>query len=59
MSISDKIIDCVTKSPIPREEQNLMLEILRIEDSDVYRYEAAYEKAIKDYISQVDREAPE
>ena len=56
MPISQKIIDRVMESSSSSEEQALMMQILQIEDKGVFRFEAAYEKAIKDFIAKNDKE---
>ena len=56
MPISQKIVDCVQATKTSPEEQNLMMKILRFEDHGVFRYEAAYEKAIKEFIAKRDEE---
>lgn len=55
MPISENIIDRVKAANASKEEKKLMMEILQIEDKGIFRYEAAYEKAIKDYLAAVDR----
>lgn len=55
MPISQKIIDRISTTNITNEEKELMMEILQIEDKGIFRFEAAYEKAIKDFISERDK----
>ena len=54
MPISKKIIDKVDALEITEAERALMMEILKIEDKGSFRFETVYEKAVKDYISQVE-----
>ena len=56
MPISQKIIDRVKATMASQEEQELMIKILQIEDNGVFRFEAAYEKAIKEFILKRDEE---
>lgn len=56
MPISQKIIDRVKATTVSREEQELMMKILQIEDNGVFRFEAEYEKAVKAFIAQRDEE---
>ena len=55
MPISQKIIDCVTATDCSTEERDLMMDILQIEDKGDFRYGAAYEKTIKDFIAERDK----
>ena len=55
MPISENIIDRVNAAEATDEEKRLMMEILQIEDKGIFRYEAAYEKAIKDYLTATDK----
>ena len=55
MPISEHIIDRVKAANATEEEKKLMMEILQIEDKGIFRYEAAYEKAIKDYLAATDK----
>lgn len=54
MPISKKIIDKVDALEITPAERALMMEILEIEDKGSFRFEAVYEKAVKDYIKEVE-----
>lgn len=54
MPISKKIIDKVDALEITAAERALMMEILEIEDKGSFRFEAVYEKAVKDYIREVE-----
>lgn len=54
MPISKKIIDKVDALKITAAERALMMEILEIEDKGSFRFEAVYEKAVKDYIREVE-----
>lgn len=54
MPISKKIIDKVDALEITEAERALMMEILKIEDKGSFRFEAVYEKAVKDYITAVE-----
>lgn len=56
MPISQKIIDRVKVSTTSVEEQKLMMRILQIEDKGVFRFDAEYEKAIKEFIAKRDEE---
>ena len=56
MPISQKIIDRVRDATPSPGLQELMLKILRIEDNGVSRFEAEYDKAIKMFIDQRDKE---
>ena len=55
MPISENIIDRVKAANATEEEKKLMMEILQIEDKGIFRYEAAYEKAIKDYLAATEQ----
>ena len=54
MPISKKIIDKVDDLKVSEAERSLMMDILDIEDKGSFRFEAAYEKAIKGYIKNVE-----
>lgn len=54
MPISNKIIDKVDALEIADAERMLMMEILTIEDKGSVRYDAAYEKAVKEYLAKVE-----
>lgn len=54
MPISKKIIDKVDALEITAEERALMMTILEIEDKGSFRFDAVYEKAVKDYIKEVE-----
>lgn len=55
MPISQNIIDRVNALETTAEENNLMMAILQIEDKGIFRFELAYEKAIKDYIDAIEK----
>ena len=55
MPISQKIIDRVATISDSPEERKLVMDILQIEDKGDFRYETAYEKAIKDYIAECEK----
>ena len=50
MPISEKILEQVETTAATDSQKALMLEILQIEDKGVFRYEAAYEKVIREFI---------
>ena len=50
MPISQKIKDQIKKTKATKREKELMLELLEIEDQGTYRYEAEYEKKIRNFI---------
>lgn len=50
MPISEKILDQVKNTTATDAQKALMMEILQIEDRGVFRYEAAYEKVIREFI---------
>lgn len=54
MPISEKIINRVNGANATAKEKELMLEILKLEDKGVFRYNTDYEKIIKDYIAMQD-----
>lgn len=54
MPISEKIIKRVKDANVTAKEKELMLEILKVEDKGVFRYNADYEKIIKDYITTLE-----
>jgi len=56
MPISQKIIDRVKATTASQEEQELMMKILQIEDNGVFRFEAAYEKAVREFIAKREEE---
>lgn len=55
MPISNKIMDQVQVACVADKEKDLMMKILQIEDKGNFRFEAAYEKAIKDFIAERDK----
>ena len=55
MPISENIIERVKASSATDAEKKLMIEILQIEDKGIFRYEAAYEKVIKEYLSATEK----
>ena len=52
MPISEKIICRINETKATKEEKSLMKKLLEIEDSGAYRFEAAYEKLIKEYVAE-------
>ena len=56
MPISQKIIDQVYNAKATPAEKQMMLELLEIEDRGVFRFEAAYDKVIRDYIASQDNQ---
>lgn len=54
MPISEKIIKRVKDANVTAKEKELMFEILKVEDKGVFRYNADYEKIIKDYIATLE-----
>lgn len=50
MPISKKIIDQVKATTATDGQKALMMKILEIEDKGIFRYEAAYEKEIREFI---------
>lgn len=55
MPISKKIVEQINNSSASAREKKMMLELLEIEDRGVYRYEAAYEKVIKDFLADTEK----
>jgi len=52
MPISQKIIDQVNRAKATPAEKKMMIELLSIEDRGVFRFEAAYDKVIRDFIAE-------
>lgn len=48
-------MDQVQAACVADKEKDLMMKILQIEDKGNFRFEAAYEKAIKDFIAERDK----
>ena len=55
MPISQKIIEQVQNTSATATEKAMMLDILAIEDKGVFRFEAAYEKVVKDFIASTEQ----
>lgn len=51
MPISQKIIDQVNRAKATPAEKKMMIDLLTIEDKGVFRFEAAYDKVIREYIA--------
>lgn len=51
MPISKKITEQIKKTSATAAEKKMMQDLLEIEDKGVYRFEAAYEKVIKDFLA--------
>ena len=56
MPISKKIIEKINSANVNDKERELMIDILEIEDEGNFRYDAAYEKTIKNYIASVEND---
>ncbi len=52
MPISEKILDHINDSKVSKEEKELMLGILQIEDKGSFRYQSEYEAMIKKFIEE-------
>jgi hypothetical protein len=57
MPISEKIMKQVDDAKVTPDERLLMKDILQIEDKGLFRYNADYEKVIKDFIAAHEDEA--
>ena len=52
MPISKKIVEKIQNLNVDENFKVMMLDILRDEDSGVYRFKAEYEKHVNDYLAK-------